>query len=596
MIQAWKDLRFSAKLTLIFFLVLSLTIGVITIRQSYSSFRLLEEKSLEDMENLAEQVILNFTQTLEDIENSCYVAMISREVPKNMSGSATYAVQKYTLATMISSATSYDYIMTRNSQRQLISTDFRNDMPTEQRSQIEADCRTILEEHQENTLGSCQWIRMDSGHVYLLRDVYDTQPLRHMGVIVLHIRQPFFAASSASENTGFLFLDKNGDFLTYTGTELPEGMTDEVIADAQAGALSSKNNWSGGEYFAVSVPGSQWSVIVICSTQSYRTGCRQIMQNGIALGALGLLAGMALVYILTRSVLKKLGEIKKSMKEVANGNFDSRIEVTDADDISQLALAFNDMSQRISELMAELVEKERMRSNAELQVLEYKYRALETQIRPHFIYNALEVISSMAKIKGETEMIDIIQTISRYFRNITQSTTDQFITVQQEFDRLQDYTRIYQFMHGDHLKTVFSARETARNAMIPTMILQPVVENSLKYGLRSQEEDSEIRVHAYTQDGKLLITIRDNGKGLTQEQMEKLEKGETAESSSSGIGMANVRQRLKLIYGDKSSISFRNRTAGGVKVTIEIPFTYSEPDSLWELEQMDDWSDLDELW
>lgn len=486
--------------------------------------------------------------------------------------------------------------MTRNSQRQLISTDFRNDMPTEQRSQIEADCRTILEEHQENTLGSCQWIRMDSGHVYLLRDVYDTQPLRHRGVIVLHIRQPFFAASSASENTGFLFLDKNGDFLTYTGTELPEGMTDEVIADAQAGALSSKNNWSGGEYFAVSVAGSQWSVIVICSTQSYRTGCRQIMQNGIALGALGLLAGMALVYILTRSVLKKLGEIKESMKEVANGNFDSRIEVTDADDISQLALAFNDMSQRISELMAELVEKERMRSNAELQVLEYKYRALETQIRPHFIYNALEVISSMAKIKGETEMIDIVQTISRYFRNITQSTTDQFITVQQEFDRLQDYTRIYQFMHGDHLKTVFSARETARNAMIPTMILQPVVENSLKYGLRSQEEDSEIRVHAYTQDGKLLITIRDNGKGLTQEQMEKLEKGETAESSSSGIGMANVRQRLKLIYGDKSSISFRNRTAGGVKVTIEIPFTYSEPDSLWELEQMDDWSDLDELW
>lgn len=580
MIQAWKDLRFSAKLTLIFFLVLSLTIGVITIRQSYSSFRLLEEKSLEDMENLAEQVILNFTQTLEDIENSCYVAMISREVPKNMSGSAT----------------SYDYIMTRNSQRQLISTDFRNDTPTVQRSQIEADCRTILEEHQENTLGSCQWIRMDSGHVYLLRDVYDTQPLRHMGVIVLHIRQPFFAASSASENTGFLFLDKNGDFLTYTGTELPEGMTDEVIADAQDGALSSKNNWSGGEYFAVSVAGSQWSVIVICSTQSYRTGCRQIMQNGIVLGALGLLAGMALVYILTRSVLKKLGEIKESMKEVANGNFDSRIEVTDADDISQLALAFNDMSQRISELMAELVEKERMRSNAELQVLEYKYRALETQIRPHFIYNALEVISSMAKIKGETEMIDIVQTISRYFRNITQSTTDQFITVQQEFDRLQDYTRIYQFMHGDHLKTVFSARETARNAMIPTMILQPVVENSLKYGLRSQEEDSEIRVHAYTQDGKLLITIRDNGKGLTQEQMEKLEKGETAESSSSGIGMANVRQRLKLIYGDKSSISFRNRTAGGVKVTIEIPFTYSEPDSLWELEQMDDWSDLDELW
>lgn len=597
MIQFWKDLRISAKLTLIFLLVLSLTIGMITVRQSYTSFQLLEEKSLKNMENLAEQVILNFTQTLKDIENSSYVAMTSREVPKNMSGSSTYAGQKYTLATMINSATSYDYIMTRNSQGRQVSTDFRNDMNDLQRKQIEQDCEEILDEHQDSTEGSCRWIRKASGQVYLLRDVYDTQPLRHMGVMVLHIRQPFFGASSSAEDTGFLFLDKRGRFLTYSGTDLPEGMAEEILAAREAGTLSSKNHWSGGEFFAVPVAGETWTVIVIRSTQSYRAGCQQILRNGILLGTLGLVLGMILVYILTKSALRKLGEIKRSMKETAEGNFDYRIQVTDGDDISQLALAFNDMNQRISELMAQLVEKERMRSNAELQVLEYKYRALETQIRPHFIYNALEVISSMAKIKGETEMIDVVQTISRYFRSITQSTTDQFITVQQEFDRLQDYTRIYQFMHGEHLKTVFSARETARNAMIPTMILQPVMENALKYGLRSQEEDSEIRVHAYARDGKLFITIRDNGRGLTQEQIERLQSGESSENShSSGIGMANVRQRLNLIYEEESSISFCNRAAGGVKVTIEIPFAYSEPDDLEELEQMDDWSDLDELW
>ena len=597
MIQFWKDLRIATKLTLIFLLVLSLTIAMITVRQSYSSFQLLEEKSLDHMENLGEQVVLNFTQTLKDIENSSYVAMISREVPKNMSGSSTYAVQRYTLATMISSATSYDYIMASNSQGLRIGTDFRNDVDFSVRNQIEEDCAAILDDHQDSTQGSCRWIRMDSGQVYLLRDVYDTQPLRHMGVMVLHIRQPFFGTSSNMEDTGFLFFDKSGKFLTYSGTELPEGMVEEVVSDVETGGLADKNSWSGEECFAVTVAGESWTVVVIRSTRAYRDGCQQIMRNGVLLGALGLVLGMVLVRVLTKSALRKLGEIKASMKEVAGGNFDYRIQVTDADDISQLALAFNDMSQRISELMAELVEKERMRSNAELQVLEYKYRALETQIQPHFIYNALEVISSMAKIKGETEMIDIVQTISRYFRSITQSTTDQFITVQQEFDRLQDYTRIYQFMHGDHLKTCFSARETVRNAMIPTMILQPVVENALKYGLRSQEEDSEIRVHAYARDGKLFITIRDSGKGLTQEQMEKLESGETAGSThSSGIGMANVRQRLKLIYGDQSSISFRNREEGGVKVTIEIPFAYSEPDDLDELEQMDDWSDLDELW
>lgn len=597
MIQRWKDLHFSTKLTLIFLLVLTMTIGLITVRQSYTSFQLLEEKSLEHLENLAGQVVLNFDQSLEDIEYSTYVAMTSRQVPQNMSGTATYAVQRYTLATMISSTTAYDYIMVRDAREQIISTDFRNDTPAELRLQIEEDCREILQEHQDSTLGSCQWIRRESGQVYLLRDVYDTQPLRHMGVIVLHINQPFFAVSSRSEDTGFFFLNKAGHFLTYTGMELLEGMLEQVEQAVESGKLKTKNEWIGGEYFATTVSGEKWTAVAIRSTRSYREGCQKILYNGVTLGLLGLALGMILVYILTKSALRKLGEIKESMKGVAEGNFDCRIQVTDKDDISQLALAFNDMSQRISELMAQLVEKERMRSNAELQVLEYKYRALETQIRPHFIYNALEVISSMAKIKGETEMIDVVQTISRYFRSITLNATDQFITVQQEFDRLRDYTDIYRFMHGEHLKTVFSAREVARNAMIPTMILQPVVENAMKYGLRSQEEDSEIRIHAYARDGKLFITVRDSGRGLTQEQMEKLENGEASvRSQSSGIGMANVRQRLKLIYGDESSIGFRNRRGGGVKVTIEIPFAYSEPDDMDELDQMDDWSDLDDLW
>lgn len=597
MIRFWKDLNFSTKLTLIFFLVLSLTIGLITTRQSYTSFALLETNSLEHMENLAGQVVLNFTQALEDIENSTYTSMTSRQVPRSLGGETTYANQKYTLATMISSSTSYDYILARNAWDQLICTDFRQDVAKSLQPQIEADCKQILEEYQDNTQGSCSWIRMESGQVYLLRDIYDTQPMRHTGVMVLHIAQPFFAVNSNSEDTGFLFLDKSGNFLTYTGTDVTEEMLSEVVSDVENGTISRKNDWSDGEYFAAWAKGSQWGVVVIRSTRSYREGCDSILRNGILLGALGLVLGMVLVYVLTKSALKKLAEIKESMKGVAEGNFDCRIEVTDQDDISQLAIAFNEMSQKISQLMDQLVEKERMRSNAELQVLEYKYRALETQIRPHFIYNALEVISSMAKIKGETEMIHIVQTISRYFRSITQNITDQFVTVQQEFDRLQDYTEIYRFMHGDKLKTVFSAREVARNAMIPTMILQPVVENALKYGLRSQEEDSEIRVHAYAREGKLFITIRDSGKGLSPEQLEKLEKGETSGSSqSSGIGMANVRQRLKLIYGDESSVTFRNREGGGVKVTIEIPFAYSEPDDLEELEQMDGWDDLDELW
>ena len=226
------------------------------------------------------------------------------------------------------------------------------------------------------------------------------------------------------------------------------------------------------------------------------------------------------------------------------------------------------------------MEKERLKKDAEIQILEYKYRSLETQIRPHFIYNALETINAMAKIKGNTEIVEIVKRISRYFRSITVNTTRQFITCQQEFDMLQDYTEIYRFIHGAALQTTFSAKEAARNALIPTMILQPVVENALQHGIRAQEEASDIIVHAYVQEDKLNITVKDTGYGLTPQMERKLQSGRTEETKQGGIGVGNVRQRLNLIYGEDASFTIGNRPEGGVMVKITIPLTYIEPDIL----------------
>lgn len=119
---------------------------------------------------------------------------------------------------------------------------------------------------------------------------------------------------------------------------------------------------------------------------------------------------------------------------------------TGEDDISQLAATFNYMTNRISELLDELIQKERAKKDVEIEMLEYKYRSLQTQIRPHFIYNALETIGALAKMHRYEEIEKAVLHISRYFRNITMNTTKNFITVQQEFDSLRDYTEIYGFI------------------------------------------------------------------------------------------------------------------------------------------------------
>lgn len=273
--------------------------------------------------------------------------------------------------------------------------------------------------------------------------------------------------------------------------------------------------------------------------------------------------------------------------------------VNGEDDISQLAKTFNYMSNRISELLEEVVQKERARKDMEIEVLDYKYRSLQTQIRPHFIYNALECIGSLAKLHKYSEIVDSVQRISRYFRNITVNTNKQFITVEQELNSLKDYTEIYSFIHGNKLETVYSAREQARNAMIPTMLVQPIVENALKYGIRSQEDKTEIRIHAYKQEDKLCITVKDNGYGLSKEVEDALRENTTIPSKEKeGIGLSNVKKRLAVIYGEKASFEIKNRPEGGVVSKIVIPFTYSEPegemDLLEELEELDNFDNSDD--
>lgn len=593
-----KNMSFLWKLMLAFSASLLLSIVLIMVHHTSTTYSVLEKKSTHHLEVLTEQVALNFRENQNSIEKNSYSAMTSFNIPSCLTGSTDRELRD-NLSMMVNAGAPYDFVMVqaKNGQHSTYSYQFDRDTMT----RIRGECSQILESIQHANHAGTKWIRSSSGEVYLFRDVYQTSPLRHTGSMVIHMRSQFFTVQ-ADEETSFLFFDNTGNFITQAGVQIMQPILEEILRDVQENDLSSRDQWQSEEYFTTAYHGKRWNVVGITSTRSYRQSCMQILMDDLFIGAAGLLIGVVFMYILSRALLRKLKEIQISMDKIARGEFGHQIPIADNDEISRLAVTFNYMSRHISDLLKQLVEKERMRNTAELQVLEYKYRALETQIRPHFIYNAMETVNAMAKIKGDTEIAELVQRISRYFRSITLNTTHQYITVQQEFDHLQDYTDIYRFIHGDRLRTVFTARDMARNAMIPTMILQPIVENALHYGLRDQNQDSEVRIHAYVKEDKLFITVRDSGHGLTPEQAEQLQKGQIlSRSQHTGIGLSNVRDRLNLIYGDKSSITLRNRESGGIKVTIEMPVTYSEPDDLGteqqelqqELEELAIWEELE---
>ena len=591
--KRFGHLTFATKLIIVYICSLFLGICSVTFNQIHAAANVLEEESSQNLRMLTEQVALNFRENQESMGYSIYSRMVALEIPLLMDtysqeGSTTsLANVRYALAQMITESSDYDYILLEMSDGARINTGGKG---VKTLGDIQSNCDTILDEHRTVTYGNSNWYRGTDGGVYILRDVYATSPLRRVGKAVIHMKGNIFSVSNVYENTGFLFFDIHGAFLSGAGMELPEDVLQAVTEDMADGVLTEKENWMKLDYYMASSTSGNWITVGINSTAVYREMVDHIVRNGVLFGCMELFLGVALLTVLIRRLVSKLMELRKAMTRVADGDFSQHIRVSGNDDISLLAETMNHMTSKIQELLEQLVEKERLKNEAEIQILEYKYRSLETQIRPHFIYNALETINSMAKIRGNDDIVEIVQRISRYFRSITVNTTRQFITCQQEFDMLQDYTEIYRFIHGDKLKTTFSAKEAARNALIPTMILQPVVENALQHGIRGQDEDSEIIVHAYVRGKQLNITVKDTGYGLSPQMEQKLQSGQIEANRRGGIGVGNVRQRLQLIYGNDAAFSISNRDEGGVVVRITIPLTYIEPEILgsddldWDLE------------
>lgn len=591
------SLTFATKVLIAYICALSAAICLATVNQIRTAAILLEEESTRNLEMVTEQVALNFSEHQDSVGYSIYSRMAALEIPSLMSAvnqnsgsSSALKALRYALVQTVTDSSEYDYILLELKDGTRINSGWKDASSAAAIADIHKSATAILEENRAVTYGNNNWFLGSDDGIYVLRDVYSTSPLNWVGKAVIHMKANLFSVSHAYENTGFLFCDTQMNYLYSAGMEVPGQTKEQILSDIRQGQGLNGGKWSLLEYYVVSSTSGNWVTVGISSTATYRQTVATIIRNGILYGAIGLVAGIGVLAVLIRALTKKLALLRKAMNRVAEGDFSQQIPVIGSDDISRLAETMNYMTNRIRELLEELVEKERLKKDAEIQILEYKYRSLETQIRPHFIYNALETINAMAKVQGNQEIVEIVKRISRYFRSITVNTTRQFITCQQEFDMLEDYTGIYRFIHGDRLKTTFSAKEAARNALIPTMILQPVVENAMQHGVRGQQEPSDIIVHAYVTDDKLNITVKDTGYGLSPEMEEKLRSGKLEGTRRGGIGVGNVRQRLQLIYGSNASLSIGNRPEGGVVVKIIIPLTYIEPDLLegddldWDLD------------
>ena len=189
-------------------------------------------------------------------------------------------------------------------------------------------------------------------------------------------------------------------------------------------------SWDRKAYYAIEKESAGgWHIAGIIPMVSITGMGRSVVVSGILLGLISMVLGSGLMHYLTRKVSLQLEALTNSMAYVSEGSVGVVTPVYCHDDIGQLTECFNNMNQRISKLLDRIVAEERLKNKAELEALEYRYRFLQTQINPHFIYNALETVNAVAKINKAPQISKAIQLIGKYFRSITAYSDQQVITL-----------------------------------------------------------------------------------------------------------------------------------------------------------------------
>lgn len=275
---------------------------------------------------------------------------------------------------------------------------------------------------------------------------------------------------------------------------------------------------------------------------------------------------LIIIYGLTTIILKRLYIVIKCVKKVQKGDFTVDIPVYGNDEVGVLAYNFRIMTEKIEALIKESINKEMATKEAEL-------KALKTQIDAHFLYNTLENIRMIAEIGENYEVSDSLGSLGDLMRYNTRWSSE-FVTLKEEITHISNYISLMGLRYDYDIKLNVEIEEEFMYKRILKLTIQPLVENAVKHGIakKLRNEDANITISAEDEDEFTVISVIDDGIGMSEEKVMSLENHIYGESKGSyGLGLRNVRERLNLFYGESYGVDIESKLGKYTKLMIKVP-------------------------
>ncbi|WP_282924137.1 cache domain-containing sensor histidine kinase [Mediterraneibacter massiliensis] len=380
--------------------------------------------------------------------------------------------------------------------------------------------------------------------------------------------------SSVSQGKkGYIYvLDKNGEIiyhpqqqLIYSG--LKTELIEEVLEKKGVNGSFVSDTGNGRKLYTVSTSeDTGWTVVGVADMSELMKEGKELTRLYILLALFFLAVGVFFARLLSRTITRPIVSLEAAMKEVEKGHFESALMAENGGqaEIRGLGESFHIMVQEIQSLMEENVKEQKKKRKAEMQ-------ALQAQINPHFLYNTLDSIIWMAESgKHNKEVVRMTSALSRLFRQSI-GNAEELVLIRQELGYIETYLTIQEMRYRDKLTFDIKLEEEIENEKIVKLTLQPLVENAIYHGIKYIEGPGKIEIRGYYEQEDVVIEIRDNGAGMTKEELEHIFDKKTYTPGSGGVGVRNVQNRLQLYYGAEYGLHYVSEKGSGTTVYVRIP-------------------------
>ncbi|MEH7386027.1 sensor histidine kinase [Bacillus sp. JJ1521] len=401
----------------------------------------------------------------------------------------------------------------------------------------------------------------------LIRDPSTYMPL---GIIKVDIKQELIEeiVDNANSKSHIFVLDSSNQFI-YPNKE---NKIIELSFLEELEGVTVKNYTSipinGKDYMMVYNESSYSGVktIMLTPRSVVFSEVNQLRKMIIVVVIIGIFISLLLGFVLSKPLVQSLHKLRKAMDKVQKGNLSQRVEIESNDEIGQLGNGFNHMISEIDRLVSEVYKTGLREKEAEI-------RALQSQMNPHFLYNTLESINMLAITKGNLDVSDMVSSLGRLLR-YTIDNSSKVVSLKEELQFIQSYISIQKVRMGEKLHYFEEMDPSLYDALLPKLVLQPLVENAIVHGLSSNGGSIFIKVNR--NGNHITIKVEDNGNGITKVRLEELNRlienqQHTSSEKHSGIALSNVHERLQLLYGKQYGIQIESGEKEGFSVILTFP-------------------------